>query len=142
RSVLLPFFDEVGVLAAIQDEGVTDTFLVPTMLKRLIEHPRFPEFDLRSLRTVLYGAAAIDESLLAAAMAALPRVQFQQLYGMTEAAPVVCALPPALHLPGPQQARRLRAAGFPTAIAEIRIVDPEGRNVAPGAAGEIAIRGP
>ncbi|RYY94725.1 MAG: fatty-acid--CoA ligase, partial [Comamonadaceae bacterium] len=120
RTVLLPFFDEAGVLRAIQDEGVTDTFLVPTMLKRLIEHQRFGDFDLRSLRTVLYGAAAIDESLLAAAMAALPGVQFQQLYGMTEAAPVVCALPPSLHLPGEHQSRRLRAAGFPTAIAEIR----------------------
>ncbi|RYY53038.1 MAG: fatty-acid--CoA ligase, partial [Comamonadaceae bacterium] len=64
------------------------------------------------------------------------------LYGMTEAAPVVCALPPALHLPGEHQARRLRAAGFPTAIAEIRIVDPDGSDVPAGAPGEITVRGP
>jgi acyl-CoA synthetase (AMP-forming)/AMP-acid ligase II len=142
RTVLLPYFDELGVLQAVQQERVTDTFLVPTMLKRLIEHPRFRGFDLSSLRTVLYGAAAIDESLLAAAMQALPGVRFQQLYGMTEAAPVVCALPPSMHQPGPDQARRLRAAGFPAPVAEIRIVDPSGQDVAHGTAGEIAVRGP
>jgi len=142
RTVLLPFFDELRVLQAIEQERVSDTFLVPTMLKRLIEHPRFAEFDLSSLRTVLYGAAAIDETLLAAAMRALPGVKFQQLYGMTEAAPVVCALPPSMHAPGPQQARRLRAAGFPTAAAEIRVVDASGRDVPAGSAGEIAVRGP
>jgi len=142
RTVLLPFFDELGVLQAIARERVTDTFLVPTMLKRLVEHPELAGFDLSSLRTVLYGAAGIDASLLAAAMRALPGVQFQQLYGMTEAAPVVCALPPSMHLPGPGQERRLRAAGFPTAMAEIRIVDAEGRMLPAGTAGEIAVRGP
>ncbi len=142
RAVLLPFFDEAGVLQAIEQERVTDTFLVPTMLKRLIEHPRFAGFDLSSLRTVLYGAAAIDETLLAAAMQALPGVKFQQLYGMTEAAPVVCALPPSMHAPGPEQGRRLRAAGFPTAAAEIRIVDAAGREAPPGTTGEITVRGP
>jgi acyl-CoA synthetase (AMP-forming)/AMP-acid ligase II len=142
RTVLLPWFDEVRVLEAIERERVTDTFLVPTMLKRVIEHGRFGGFDLSSLRTVLYGAAAIDATLLAAAMRALPGVKFQQVYGMTEAAPVVCALPPALHEPGPHQARRLRAAGFPTAAAEIRVVDARGEDVPRGTAGEIALRGP
>jgi len=142
RTVLVPFFDELRVLQAIQQEQVTDTFLVPTMLKRLIEHARFGSFDLSSLRTVLYGAAAIDETLLAAAMRALPGVKFQQLYGMTEAAPVVCALPPSMHAPGPQQGRRLRAAGFPTAVAAIRIVDASGNEAERGATGEITVRGP
>lgn len=142
RAVLLPYFEESAVLQAIQQERVTDTFVVPTMLKRLVEHPRLAEFDLSSLRTVLYGAAPIDETLLACAMRVLPGVKFQQLYGMTEAAPVVCALPPAMHLPGPQQARRLRAAGFPTTVAEIRIVDASGNDVAPGVTGEITVRGP
>ncbi|RYZ12874.1 MAG: long-chain-fatty-acid--CoA ligase [Comamonadaceae bacterium] len=142
RTVLLPSFEEAAVLRAIEAEGVTDTFVVPTMLRRLIEHPRFAATRLDSLRTVLYGAAAIDESLLAAAMAALPGVGFQQLYGLTEAAPVVCALAPEMHLPGPAQARRLRSAGHPTAAAEIRIVDAQGRDVPAGETGEIAIQGP
>lgn len=142
RTVLVPYFDELKVLDAIQQERVTDTFMVPTMLKRLIDHAQFRAYDLSSLRTVLYGAAAIDATLLAAAMAALPGVQFQQLYGLTEASPVVCALPPSMHAPGPKQARRLRAAGFPTASAEIRIVDPEGCELPQGTPGEIAVRGP
>ncbi|WP_413894532.1 AMP-binding protein, partial [Candidatus Skiveiella danica] len=72
RQVVLPGFDELPVLQAIADERGTETFLVPTMLKRLVEHPRFAEFDTSSLQCVLYGASPIDEALLARARTALP----------------------------------------------------------------------
>ena len=67
RQVVLPGFDELPVLQTIAEERGTETFLVPTMLKRLVEHPRFADFDTSSLQCVLYGAAPIDDALLAAA---------------------------------------------------------------------------
>src|SRR5690606_38065934 len=97
KQVVMPVFDEVELLAAIQAERGSETFLVPTMIKRLIEHPRFAEFDTSSLELVLYGAAPIDEALLAQAMAALPRAGFCQLYGMTELSPVITVLPAWCH---------------------------------------------
>jgi len=141
-QVVIPFYEEVAVLQAIAREQVTETFLVPTMVKRLIEHPRFAEFDLKSLRMVLYGAAPIDATLLGQAMAALPGVQFCQAYGMTELAPTIAVLLPEDHLPGPNQAKRLRSAGKSVPIAEISIRDPENNELPPGQVGEICARGP
>jgi acyl-CoA synthetase (AMP-forming)/AMP-acid ligase II len=141
RQVVLPGFDELPVLQAIADERGTETFLVPTMLKRLVEHPRFAEFDTSSLQCVLYGASPIDEALLARARAALPHAGFCQLYGMTELAPVVTALPAWCHAPG-QPPERLRSVGRAVPIAEVRIVDADDNPVPPGTVGEIVVRGP
>ena len=141
KQVIMPAFDEIAVLQAIQDEGATETFMVPTMVKRLIEHPRFADFDTSSLQLVLYGAAPIDDALLLQALQKLPRASFAQLYGMTELSPVVTALPAWCHVPD-QPAHRRRSAGRPVPIAELRIVDREGRPVPNGTVGEIAARGP
>jgi acyl-CoA synthetase (AMP-forming)/AMP-acid ligase II len=145
RQVILPAFDEVALLQAVADERGSETFLVPTMLKRLVEHPRFGEFDTRSLQLVLYGAAPIDEALLAQAQAALPEAGFCQLYGMTELSPVVTALPAWCHAadqPAELRRQRLRSAGRPVAIAELRIVDGQGQVLPNGQVGEIVVRGP
>lgn len=141
-QVVIPMFDEVSIFKAMQDEGVTETFLVPTMIKRLIEHPRFKEFSFPEFHTMMYGAAPIDATLLEQAMKALPGAQFGQAYGMTELAPTICVLAPADHAPGPDQARRLRSAGRPVSIAEVCILDADGRELPTGQVGEIAARGP
>jgi acyl-CoA synthetase (AMP-forming)/AMP-acid ligase II len=141
RQVILPAFDELALLDAIATERGSETFLVPTMLKRLVEHPRFTEFDTSALQLVLYGAAPIDEALLAQAQRALPAAGFCQLYGMTELSPVVTALPAWCHAPG-QPPARLRSAGRPIAIAELRIADDDGQTLANGQVGEIVVRGP
>jgi acyl-CoA synthetase (AMP-forming)/AMP-acid ligase II len=120
---MVPMFDELAVLQTLQSARVTEMFLVPTMIKRVVEHPRFAEFDLSALRLLSYGAAPIDAALLDQAMRAFPRTEFAQVYGMTELSPVVTALPPHCHLPGPDRERLLRSAGTPIAIAEVRIVD-------------------
>jgi acyl-CoA synthetase (AMP-forming)/AMP-acid ligase II len=141
KQIVLPAFDEIAVLEAIHKEGGTETFLVPTMIKRVIEHPRFAEYDVSRLALVLYGAAPIDEALLTQAMRALPGADFCQVYGMTELAPVVTVLPAWIHRQA-QQSDKLRSAGRPVPIAELRIVDEDGRPVANGTAGEIVVRGP
>jgi acyl-CoA synthetase (AMP-forming)/AMP-acid ligase II len=139
---VLPMFDELAVLRTLQSARVTEMFLVPTMIKRVVEHPRFAEFDLSALRLLSYGAAPIDAALLDQAMRAFPGTAFAQVYGMTELSPVVTALPPHCHLPGPDRERLLRSAGTPISIAEVRIVDGEDNELPPGQVGEIVARGP
>lgn len=139
---VVPMFDELAVLQAVQSARVTEMFLVPTMIKRLVEHPRFAEFDLSSLKLLFYGAAPIDAALLDQAMHALPATAFAQVYGMTELSPVVTALPPHCHQPGPDRERLLRSAGTPIAIAEVRIVDGDDNELPAGQVGEIVARGP
>ncbi len=140
--VIVPMFDELAILHAVQAHGGNELFLVPLMIKRLVEYPRFGEFDLSSIDLVLYGAAPIDATLLEQAMHALPAARFAQVYGMTELSPVVVVLGPEEHRPGPNRARWLRAAGRPVPIAEIRIVDGDDHECPVGTVGEITARGP
>jgi len=142
-AVIVPFFDELQILQAIQQHRVNELFLVPTMIKRLIEHPRFSEFDLSSLRLVGYGAAPIDATLLEQAMERLPAgAEFSQAYGMTELSPTIISMGDAEHRPGPQRERLLRAAGKPLPIAEVRVVDAQDQELPAGQVGEICARGP
>jgi acyl-CoA synthetase (AMP-forming)/AMP-acid ligase II len=129
------------MLDAIRDEGGSETFMVPTMIKRLIEHPRFAEYDVAGLELVLYGAAPIDSVLLAQAIKAFPGAGFCQMYGMTELAPVATVLPAWCHHE-PEHDARLRSAGRPIPTAEVRIVDRDRRPVPPGTTGEVTVRGP
>jgi acyl-CoA synthetase (AMP-forming)/AMP-acid ligase II len=141
KQVILPVFDELAFLRAVQDEGGSETFLVPLMLKRIVEHPRFKEFDTRTLQCLIYGAAPIDDALLMQALHALPQAGFHQMYGMTELSPVITVLPPWCHQPG-QPPQRRRSAGRPVAIAEVCIVDADDQPLPVGQVGEIVARGP
>lgn len=139
---IIPMFDEVAILRTIQDARITEMMLVPIMIGRLIGHPRFAEFDLSSLKMLIYGAAPIDAALLEKAMKAMPEADFCQAYGMTELAPTVTVLLPHCHQPGPDRDRLLRAAGTPVPVAEVRIVDADDNELPNGRVGEIAVRGP
>lgn len=61
-QLVIPDFDEIPVLEVIQNGRANDTFMVPSLIKRLIEHPRFADYDTSSLKSVLYGAAPIDDA--------------------------------------------------------------------------------
>lgn len=139
--VILPRFEPLAVLRAIEQETIRETFLVPTMLRAVLDHPQLDEHDLRSLRCLIYGASPMDRTLLKRAMEKWPDADFLQMYGMTELSPTVTMLLPEIHT-DPARSDKLMAAGTPTHIAEIRIVDPEGREVPQGQVGEICARGP
>ena len=142
QQVFLHGFEEGAVLAAIEAYGITDMFLVPTMIRRVIDHPDFARRDTSSMRSITYGAAAIDPTLLERAMAAFPQVQFSQAYGMTELSPTITMLTPEEHEPSPKRAQRLRSAGRPMYIAEVRVVDEQDQELGVGQVGEICARGP
>ena len=81
---ILPAFDPLGVLQTLQDQSIEQALLVPTMWQMLLTHPRFGEFDLSAFKYLRYGASPIDETLLMDLKAALPWVDFMQIYGQTE----------------------------------------------------------
>ncbi len=140
--VLLSQFGSTDVLRTVEQERIGETFLVPTMLRRLLDDPQLAKHDLSSLANVLYGAAPIDEELLNRAMQALPASQFMQVYGMTELGPVAAVLSASEHSPQGIRPNRLASAGRPAPACEIRIVDADGVEQAAGVTGEIVARGP
>jgi long-chain acyl-CoA synthetase len=141
-TVLMPGFDAEQILKAIQKEGVTESLLVPTMIQRLIEHPKFAEYDTSSFTQCLYGASPITEALLNKAVASLPQTKFVQCYGMTELSPLAAVLRHE-NLLGENRAKgRHKAAGRSIAGVEIEIVDENDNPVPRRTVGEILMRGP
>lgn len=138
----LPGFEPVAVMEAIHRDHVSELFMVPTMIRMLIDHPRFPEFDMASVTRIRYGASSIDGALLDRAILAFPNAAFQQAYGMTELSPVATVLGPEDHGPEARTNGRLRSAGRANATCEVKIVDAEDCEVARGEVGEIVVRGP
>lgn len=139
--VTMPQFRAEMVLDAIFTHGITDTIVVPTMLQALLEAPHFDAAKVQRLNRIAFGAAPMPPDLLDRALATWPNAEFFQAYGLTETSGAACINLPANHRPG-APAERLRSVGRAGLGAEIRIVDPEGRDCPRGEVGEIIIRGP
>jgi acyl-CoA synthetase (AMP-forming)/AMP-acid ligase II len=138
--VLLRRFDPDAASNAIAEHRVTTASLAPTMIAALLDAPRDHD-RLASLRAINYGSSGIAEPLLRRAMDELD-CGFSQGYGMTELSGNCAYLSPEDHRRGLiDDPALLRSAGLPTPLVELRIVDDTGRAVAPGAVGEIAVRG-
>ncbi|MFD6057674.1 long-chain-fatty-acid--CoA ligase [Rhodococcus wratislaviensis] len=135
--IMLPVFDPVAMLATIAEHRVTDTLLVPTMIQMIADHPQLADFDLSSLRNVMYGASPISEALLGRARAAFPSAAFVQGYGMTELSPVATLLLDKDH----DDPVRRRSAGRAAPHALVKVVDPDGNEVPRGGFGEIVVTG-
>lgn len=138
-NVPLATFDPVTMLDQIARHRVTHVAAVPTMLGRVIEAPELAQFDISSLRRVIYGASPISESLLLRALSSLPRAEFVQSYGQTETV-TLTLLPPARHVIDGPLAGKLKCAGCATPGVDLRVVDDDGVEVPAGVLGEIVAR--
>lgn len=143
RHVIIPMFNPVQVLQAIQDEKVTLTVLVPTMINAVLNHSDVDKYDLSSLRNLTYGASPMPTELLKQGLNKWGQI-LGQGYGMTETAPLLTGLEARDHLPDgtPEQVRRLASCGKEVAGVEVRVVNVQGQDVQPGEVGEIIARGP
>jgi len=137
--LVLPGFDPVAVLEAIQTYRINSMMLVPTMIYALLDHPRFDDFDLSSLETVFYGASAISPTRLKEAIERIGPV-FMQFYGQAEAPMSLCVLKKRDH--DVNDLQRLASCGRPTPWVNLQLLDADGKPVADGEPGEICVRGP
>jgi acyl-CoA synthetase (AMP-forming)/AMP-acid ligase II len=140
--VFIPSFTPVGVLEAIQRERITDSLLVPTMIQMTVDHANAPNYDLTSLRALMYGGSAISEAVIERATRTLPTTAFYQAYGMTEVSPCATFLGPEYHTAEGRKLGKALSGGRPLSCAEVRIVDEADREVPRGQVGEVTVRGP
>jgi len=137
--LVLPGFEPVAVMQAIQEHRINCTLVVPTMIYALLDHPRFGEFDLSSLETVFYGASSISPARLKEAIERIGPV-FSQFYGQAEVPMVITLLRKSEH--DVNDLRRLASCGRPTPWAHVELLDAEDRPVPDGQPGEVCVRGP
>jgi len=140
--VMVPRFEPIAVFEAIQDEGVTESLLVPTMIQMLVDHPAVGKYRLEHFHNMVYGASPINDALLDRAMKVLPSAGFTQMYGMTELSPVATILLQEMHREVGRAKGQHRSNGKATVSCEVRVVDPQGNEVPRGEVGEVVVRGP
>ncbi|MCU4186594.1 AMP-binding protein [Acidiferrimicrobium sp. IK] len=128
-------FDPAATLDLLEAEGVTSTFLVPTQWQAICEQPDVKLRNLK-LRSMSWGASPALPSTLQAMNESFPGVPNIAVFGQTEMSPVTCALD------GADAMRKVGSVGKPISTVDVRIVDDEMRDVAPGEVGEIVYRGP
>jgi len=145
--VILPQFDPELWLQTVQKERVTHAFVVPTMLKRIMEHPKFRDYDLSSLKLLAYGAAPMPYEVVRRAVEVFD-CGLMNAYGQTESTSSLTYLGPEDHdIKGlspeekEKKLRRLRSVGRPMDDVEIAIMDDKDRILGPGEEGEICVRG-
>jgi len=147
RIALLPAFDPDAWLALAASERVTNAFVVPTMLARIIA--RIDEGvkpDLSALQAIAYGGGRMPLELIERALQLFPRTQFTNAYGLTETSSTIALLGPEDHRAAsassdPAVRARLGSVGRPLPTVEIEIRDEDGHRLAPGQPGEIYVRG-
>jgi fatty-acyl-CoA synthase len=135
---VLPRFDPAEVLRTIEEQRITATMLVPTMLYALMDHPDSRTRDLSSLEAVYYGASAINPSRLKEAIDRFGPI-FAQYYGQSEAPMVITYLGKQDHVSGGE--RRLSSCGRPSAFIRAALLDEKGEPVPVGEPGEICVSG-
>ena len=121
------------VLEAIERERPTLTVLVPATIQAVIEHPRWKETRLDSLRAVATGSTQVPQHLVDAL--ADRGVPVLNVYGSTETCPI------AVYARRSGDWRRPGSSGLPGLLCEARIVDDNDNEVAAGQAGEVVVRG-
>jgi len=148
KIVQLPSFTPGAWLAIAEKEGVTNAFVVPTMLGRIVD-----EMEARgtpapsALRAVAYGGGKMPLPVIERAMSLFaPTTDFTNAYGLTETSSTIAVLGPDDHRVAafsddPLVKRRLASVGKPLPSVEVQVRDPEGRALGPNERGEIYVRG-
>ena len=135
-SVVQERFDAGEWLELVERHRVVSTFLVPTMLQRILDHPNFADTDLSSLAVVAYGAAAAPKELVLRALEALPHVAFANIFGQTETLGAYTTLAPGDH----RNVDLIGSVGKALPGVEIRVVYPGTEDSVPaGEVGELVV---
>jgi long-chain acyl-CoA synthetase len=82
--VIQPKFEAGDWLRLVEEHRVATTFIVPTMLARIVDHADLATRDISSLQTITYGASPMTEGLITKLTAAMPGVGLMNTFGQTE----------------------------------------------------------
>ncbi|MHB8126871.1 MAG: class I adenylate-forming enzyme family protein [Desulfitobacteriaceae bacterium] len=134
KTVILPSgkFEPENVMKIIQDEGVTTTSMVPTMITRIVETPEEVKnkYDMSKLTSIGSSSAPLLTTTKEAALKFFTQVQFSEGYGSTETG----ALTTLRHK---DQTRKVRSVGQANPGVQIKLLDEEGNEVAQGQTGQL-----
>ena len=134
-QVTIPKFSPQGFCELVQQERVTHTVLVPTMLNLLTQMPETKPYDLSSLEVLAYGGSPMAPELVNRTRKFLPNVKLLQCYGLSETG-FLTGLEDQEHVES-----RLLSCGRACPGIDLRVEDESGKEVEVGQHGELVARG-
>nr|WP_179282796.1 AMP-binding protein [Rhodococcus sp. 15-1154-1] len=139
RSVFMRGFDAGTVARTVRDQEITNGFLVPNMVRQLVEVGALTAQDWSSYRRMYIGGATFRMPDKRQIERALPHVHIYYQYGLSEGGPIVTRLRPEDMYRDDIDGSIGQAFTF----SDVTIRDPETmQEVQPGVVGEIMVRGP
>jgi long-chain acyl-CoA synthetase len=130
-------FDPEQVMRLVEKERITAWGAIPTMLHRVVHHPKVKDYDLSSLRSISFGGAPTPPETIAKAREVLPiEPSFANAYGLTE----TCGV--ATVNGGKDLLDKTTSVGRPLPVLDMKVVDERGREVPDGTLGQIVFYGP
>ena len=139
--VILQDFEPKIALETIEKEQVTITLMVPAMIASLLEYPGTEKYNLSSIRLILYGGASLPLEILKGGHKILGNV-FAPIYGQMEAfRPLALPTEDLASQTPEERMKRLSSCGRELINIETRVIDENGKDVAPGEVGEIVVKG-
>lgn len=147
RIVMLPAFEPDAWLKLAATEQVSNAFLVPTMLARIIDGLSAEKANaLSGLKAIAYGGGRMPLELIKRALELFPDTRFTNAYGLTETSSTIALLSPEDHrvayaATDPMVSARLASVGKPLPTVELEIRDADGKALPAGQRGEIYVRG-
>jgi long-chain acyl-CoA synthetase len=141
--IIMQRFKAGDWLHQVERYRISQAFLVPTMIRRILDHPDFDRVDLSSLRALSYGAAAAPVAMVEEMIKRFPeKVAFANVYGQTETTGAITSFGPADHKLD-QSGHLIRAGSVGRLVpgVEHKLVDPESQQeVSDGEVGELWVR--
>jgi acyl-CoA synthetase (AMP-forming)/AMP-acid ligase II len=142
QVVIMPRPDLGEFLGLIERCRITHTFLPPTLIYMLLQHPQLATAKLDSLQCFWYGAAPMSAARLEEALEKIGPVM-AQLFGQTEAPMMISMMSPREHFnaDGLVARHRLASAGRPGPLVQVGVMNGDGALLPTGESGEIVVRG-
>jgi acyl-CoA synthetase (AMP-forming)/AMP-acid ligase II len=141
-NVILSSADPLKILEAIQRHRITQLFLPPTVIYRLLAYQNVRSYDTSSLQYFVYSAAPMSVDRLREALDVFGLVMVQ-CFGQAEAPFILTCMTTSDHAEAndPAKAHRLASCGRASPFVRVEIMDPEGNILEPNERGEIVARG-
>jgi long-chain acyl-CoA synthetase len=134
--VLMRNFKAEAFLELMEKKRVEHALLVPAMYNLCLLSPDIDKRDLSAWKCAIYGGAPMAEATIRKFRDLLPELQMANAYGATETTSPATIMVPERTLD------KSDSIGVTVACGEVRILDEDGREVAPGETGELFIAGP